>query len=162
MPSSLLAQAFRTHTHTQHTLARHMLMRRTTQRTRQHKDRLRQLCIIAGSQVWKQQRLWGYFWLAFAQVHKGDQPLLPIRFRSFVRHGPKSDAVPPCLKNLQADSSANGSICHHVQVCTHTQALMMQGFIMQYTARQQVLSTARGFSRPVLVQTQCKDNVKHK
>ena len=43
----------------------------------------------------------GVFWLAFAQAHKGDQPLLPIRFRSFVRHGPKSDALPPCLKTCK-------------------------------------------------------------
>ena len=46
----------------------------------------------------KQQLLLGYFGLAFAQVHKGDQPCFPSDFVSFFRHGPKSDAVPPCLK----------------------------------------------------------------
>ena len=59
----------RTHAHTHmHTLARHVLIRRKTDRTRQDKDRLQQPCIITGGQVLEQQRLLGYFGLAFAQV----------------------------------------------------------------------------------------------
>ena len=39
----------------------------------------------------------GVLWAGLlSQVQKGDQPLLRIRFRSFVRYGQESDAAPPC------------------------------------------------------------------
>ena len=54
---------------------------------------------------------------ASLQVHKGDQPLLPIRFHSFVRHGLESDAVPPC--RLKIETLANR---FSTQRHTHTHA----------------------------------------
>ena len=64
-----------THTHTTHFGSAHADAKGRHRGPDNTKTRLRQLCIIAGSQVWKQQRLWGYFWLAFAQVHKGGSAL---------------------------------------------------------------------------------------
>ena len=128
----------RTQTHTQthtdtHTLARHVLMRRQTDKTRQHKDRLQQLCRLSFKpmieatllRVFRVGRICRCRWLI--------RPPFPHLGIASLAQVSKTGPCPLPENSLASYRFEKLTLALCLAVYTHTHALVIQGFIWRVT-----------------------------